>query len=183
MNSSGKVIFDAAKTASDVDLDFIFEFDEPMPEGVSEESQREKKEAGVLKEVEKAQASLRAEFECSDRVKSYFLAFNDIANASEPDPYAMAVLRRHSSGVHSQHVRATPDGIMFDTEVDWLRDNAEAQRIEDYMRALNHHKRLTRCAPVWEKMPLMFFVDGVFDREWDRAADSRAEYSSGTHLC
>ena len=54
MNSSGKVIFDAAKTASDVDLDFIFEFDEPMPEGVSEESQREKKEAGVLKEVEKA---------------------------------------------------------------------------------------------------------------------------------
>jgi|NorSeaMetagenome_1021524.scaffolds.fasta_scaffold103242_1 hypothetical protein len=55
-------------------------------------------------------------------------------------------------------------GFLFDIEGDWLRDDAEVERIDAYIRQFHNDKRVNRGAPVWEKMPLMFFVDGVFDR-------------------
>ena len=55
-------------------------------------------------------------------------------------------------------------GFLFDIEGDWLRDDAEVARIDAYIRQLHNDKRVSRGGAVWEKMPLMFFVDGVFDR-------------------
>ena len=170
MNGDGKPVFAFAKDPSYVNLGMTVEF---VGDEVSAHSSE------VVKAADPPKAKMSVEFHCSDRVESYFLAFRQIESAVEPDEYAMALLKRYATVQTATAVRPTPDGIMFDVEKDWLRQNAEVARIDAYLTELHNDKRRNRGAPVWEKMPLMFFVDGVFDREWDRAADRRAEYSSG----
>ena len=48
-----------------------------------------------------------------------------VYNATEPDPYAIALLKKFSAVSATNTVRPTPDGIIFDIERDWLRDDAE----------------------------------------------------------
>jgi Leucine-rich repeat (LRR) protein len=169
MNDDGKPVFAHVKSLPPLDINIEVDFTSPPTEVET---------AGVVKSIENPRANLYIDFHCGDRVQSYMLAFRDIEDATEPDPYAIALLKQFTP-MSVTRPRPTPDGIIFDTEGDWLRADAEVERVDAYMKQFLRDKALNRGKPVWEKMPFMFIVDGVFDKEWDRAGDRRSAYSSG----
>ena len=175
MNDEGKTVYDFDKSQPPINVNVTME----MKSKDDDRQVDDPSVPGIVKVAENPILKFKIEFFCSDRVQPYKVAFREIADATEPDPYAIAVLKKYSASASSESVRKTPDGIIFDIERDLLRENAEVARIDAYMQKLHNDKRINRGAAVWEKMPFMFFVDGVFNREWDRAADRRAEYSSG----
>jgi len=176
MNDAGNPVYAATAEAAGVSREFTIEFVAP---GSADRMMADSEGPALVSIVAPPRLKVTMELHCSDKVTPYMLAFREMRENVEADPYALSMLKRYAAVTSEHTVRSTPHGFIFDVEGDTLRQDAELARVDAYLSDLHKHKRVNRGLPVWEKMPLMFFVDGIFDREWDRAAERRGEYSSG----
>jgi len=81
-----------------------------------------------------------------------------------------------------QGLRRTPDGRIFESDLDELRQDEHMRRVSAYMADLALQKAASRTPMAWELMPRMFHIHGSFDPRaspWDRSWDPRADYENG----
>ena len=77
--------------------------------------------------------------------------------------------------------RATPDGLLFESELDELREDAAAARAVAALQPLAEARRAERRAELWEALPLLGHAGGPAERPWATAGSREEDFAGETY--